>query len=115
MREAILARIETLRSRSSVRGFVWAIALNIASIFVAVLSFAHISASLSSSGVYDYAGLVLSEGFGVFGYAREFLMSLAESVPVLAVAGAFGAALFLGWSTLRVINSRPSSFTYHAI
>jgi hypothetical protein len=58
---------------------------------------------------------VLSEGFGVMAYGREFLMSLAESVPALAVAGAFGAALFLGWSTLRVITSRPSSLTCHAI
>jgi hypothetical protein len=95
-------------ARAQRRSLISSLALEVASVAVAVLSFSHIYSSFVASGTYSYLSLLISDGFGTLGYSRELMLSIAESASPLALAGGLGALLFLGWSTLRVIsiNSR---------
>lgn len=114
--ESLRASVQTRVARARRNAFLLRMALSItteiASVVAVVASFSYISQSLASSGLYDYARLVLSEGFGILGYSKEFGLTILESMPVFALVAVLAASLAFGWSTLRLVRQSRSVVSF---
>jgi len=104
LRSAVRARVERAQRRVFVSRLILSVAVEAVSIIAVVASFSYIAQSLEASGTFSYLRLIMSEGFGLIGYSKELLLSLVESLPVLALAALFAAVLSFGWSTLRLVR-----------
>jgi hypothetical protein len=110
VRNAIFRRVEVAQKRASLVSLAMSLAVEVVAVTTAFFSFSHIAESISSSGVSGYVSILLTDGVGTLAYSRELILSIVESMPVLACAGGIAALLFVGWSTLRVVTSPALRF-----
>ena len=100
LRETILGSIRS-EERRKARIY---LAASSATLFVSATGFiysvGYLSQAFQASEFYTYFSLVLSDPDIVLGYWRDIVLSLAESLPVLAVT----ALLFAVWSSLASVR-----------
>ncbi|MFA6158315.1 MAG: hypothetical protein WC763_01690 [Candidatus Paceibacterota bacterium] len=112
LRGSVLARVAREQKRSFAMRMAISLSVEIVSVAAVAGSLSYIAQSLTASGMYGYLGLIFSDGTGLLGYSKELVLSLVEATPVLAVAGIMAAALFFGWSTLRLVRQSRSVSLY---
>lgn len=98
LRDSVLARIDReMRYASSLR-----LALLVPFVFiasaVAVTSFQYLSRETAQSGFSEYLSILFSDGSSILLYWREFLISIAETTPILGMALFLGAVIALAGS-----------------
>ncbi len=106
----ILARIE-LKQRQEARTklALWG-GLSLASFISIIPASLYAINEFGRSGFYQYFSLLFSDGGLTLIYWKEFSLSLAESVPVLAVATILSALfVFLESTLLAIKNIRSAS------
>lgn len=83
----ILAKIENEQKRTAKIKAAFSGLLALASFIAAFPAAGYILQGLQSSGFYQFASLVFTDGGTIFSYYfKEFALSLAESVPVLELS-----------------------------
>lgn len=109
LRRNILARIE-LKQRQVARTklALWG-GLSLASFILIIPASLYVISEFSRSGFYQYFSLLFSDGGLALIYWKEFSLSLAESVPVLAVTVILLALLVFLESTLLAIKNIKSA------
>jgi hypothetical protein len=102
---AISARIHELERRSA------ALRLGLFSVVALLSGIALVPAvqyalgQLYTSGFYDYFSLLFSDSSFVLAYPREFVLSLAESLPSIAVLLLIPIVFALVWSLRRAVQT----------
>ena len=73
--------------KQSIRIKLWAFSLiSLTSFIVLIPVLKTMLSNFSQSGFYEYLSLVFSSGGLIISYWRDFLTSLAESLPVMSIA-----------------------------
>ncbi len=73
--------------KQSIRIKLWAFSLiSLTSFIVLIPVLKTMLSNFSQSGFYEYLSLVFSSGGLIISYWRDFLSSLAESLPVMSIA-----------------------------
>lgn len=106
----ILAQIE-LKQRQTARTklALWG-GLSLASFISIIPASLYTISEFSRSGFYQYFSLLFSDGGVALMYWKEFSLSLAESIPVLATAAILLALfVFLESTLLAIKNIRSAS------
>lgn len=88
--DSVLARIDREARRASRIRLAFFAPLVFVSSVAVIVSFQYLARETAQSGLSGYLSILFSDGGTAFSYWKEFLISLAEQVPVLSVA------LFLG-------------------
>ncbi|MES2203332.1 MAG: hypothetical protein V4474_03370 [Patescibacteria group bacterium] len=111
--ERVLARVAHARQRAARVQFslLAAVSCLLTLLFVPALQYA--AQELYASGFYEYISLAFSDGSLVLG-SREFVLSLVESLPSLAVLLVVAIAVPLGWSLWRAARAGKSAFLTYA-
>lgn len=74
------------REKRNTRIKLWVFSLaGIASLAGLIPAFKILSNDLAQSGFYEYSSLVFSDGISHLSYWKEFLFSLAESLPMVSI------------------------------
>lgn len=68
-------------------------------------------AEFYTSGFYEYASLIVSDRSAIAGSWREFIFSLIESLPSLALICIAVALVTLSWSLSRAVKNGRAAFT----
>lgn len=75
-----------LRNKRTAQLKLWAFAATgIASLIGLVPAFKILSNDLSQSGFYEYFSLIFSDSGSIISYWKEFILSLAESLPIASI------------------------------
>ena len=109
--EAVLARVALARRRAARIQFVLLATLSAALTVLATTAFEYAAAEASASGFSSYLSLLFSDSSMVL-TSRDFLLSLVESLPSLAVLLLVVLSGLLLWSLYRATQSARSAFTY---
>ena len=72
------------------------------SLFSLIPAFKALTLDFSQSGFYDYFSLLFSNGDSIVNFWKEFLLILAESLPVLSIA-LFLLLIFIFFLSLKYI------------
>ena len=108
--EAVLARITLARSRAA-RIKLAANGLGLLVSGLALIPAANYALhEFYASGFYDYLSLFFSDSSIVFSHWQEISLSLAESLPSLAVLLLIGFAAAFFWSLRGAIRNRGAAF-----
>lgn len=70
--------------------------------------------SLSQSGFYQYASLAFSDGGTIWNFGKEFVLVLAESLPVTSIIISLALIITTIWS-LKKMAERTSFTTIYEI
>ncbi|MDD5431031.1 MAG: hypothetical protein PHP03_02290 [Candidatus Pacebacteria bacterium] len=81
----ILARIQFERRRAARIRLVFFAGTALASIFGLIPALQYFIGELNSSGFHHYISLIFSDGGILISYWKEFILSLAESLPILGI------------------------------
>lgn len=104
----ILARIEAEKGAIAIRKkIIWMSALSAlsaASLPVMFFSWANFQAGASQSGLFQIASLMFTDFSAIASHYQDFAMSIAESLPVLALAGLLAGTLIFVESSLELIR-----------
>lgn len=81
--------------------------ISLITIIPASVSLVH---QLGQSGFGQYASLAVSDAGALTGYWKQFVVTLAESIPGVSLALVLGTILLLGWSSRNAIQqTKPLS------
>ena len=83
--------------------------VSVSSILIAIPIISQIIASFTQSGFYNYLSIVFSDSDVAVIYWREILMSLTDSIPVIAITGLLAVAIIFTWSTLKAASFAKKS------
>ena len=98
LNKAILARIDTEIARKA-QFNVWFFRLtSLASVFVSILTLENFIVEFYRSGLNQYLFLALSDFGTLLTYWNEFLLSVVEVFPAIALAIFLSTGLFAIWS-----------------
>ncbi len=97
----IVARItREQRHRAIIRLFFLGFAVLLS--FAALIpTFRYLSNDFYQSGSYQYLSLIFSDGGMLISYWKEFMLSIAESLPIISIA-AFLSILFIMLGSLKL-------------
>lgn len=101
--DKILARIESVRKRQTILRLTLGSILVAASGAAILVSLINIGQSLNTSGFYQYLSLVPSDSGLLLVSWKDFVLSLAEAVPVLSLT-IFLAAVWVFLQSVRLIT-----------
>lgn len=109
---SVMARIELARRRQAqIRAGLFAVfACASGTLLVPVLEYT--SGQLYASGFYEYLSLAFSDRTLVLTYWREFVLSLVESLPSLALVLLLPLAAALIFSLVKLFKNARSAFAY---
>lgn len=93
LRERVLARVRQGERHRALRYLSVSAAVAVCSLLAIVWSGRLVWAGFSASGSLVYFSLLFSDTGAILPLWREFTLSLAESLPVLALAGALVASM----------------------
>jgi hypothetical protein len=79
-------------------------------LFVPILQYA--AAEAYASGFYDYFSLVFSDRGFVLSHWHEFALSLAESLPSLAILLVIAISAALAWSLRKTVYNARLAFSF---
>ncbi len=106
----ILAKIELHKKRvARVKFFVFQ-AAGLLSLAIAAVSFKFALDDFYRSGFYNYISLIFSDGGIVITYWKDFIMLLAESVPLLWFTAFLAAIFALLESIKNIIKNKKVIF-----
>lgn len=103
---ASIGREEYRRARAYLFG---SAGVGLFSIFGIVFSAQYLLGEFYQSSFYAYLSLLLSDPRLVLAYRREFILSLAESLPLFGVI-VIGATLFSFLSSLKILSENLPAF-----
>ena len=107
----ILARIEAEKGAIAVRKrIIWMSALSVASLPVMFFSWTNFQVGASQSGLFQIASLMFTDFSAIASHYQDFAMSIAESLPVLALAGLLAGALVFVESSLELIRDARTAY-----
>jgi len=109
--EAVLERVEQARRRAARIQLVLLATLSCALTVLCVTALQYAFAEASTSGFTAYVSLIFSDSTLVL-TSRDFLLSLLESLPSLAVLLVVVLVGALAWSLIRTLRSARSAFAY---
>lgn len=102
----ILARIESERELMSARRKIfWLSSFSIASLPMIIFSWINFQAGASESGLFQLASLAFTDFSAIASHYQDFAMSIAESLPILSIAGLFAGALIFVESSLTLARN----------
>ncbi len=93
--DTVLVRIEGERRRSARRRLVLSACLGLASLSALFPAVSYLVRDLAGSVFGRYLALLVSDGSYLVSFWSEYLMSLAESLPLTSLAGVLAAVLTL--------------------
>lgn len=109
--DRILARIESEKSLAVMRRKIFMLsAFLLASFPVIAYSWISLQDGISKTGLLRLISLVFTDFSVVASHYQDFIMSIAESLPILAIAGLLGGALLFVESSLAL--ARDIRITY---
>lgn len=101
LESAILNRIAAKEQHAAQFRFATFGSIALGSLVGSVPAFMYLLQSFSQSGMYHYSSLLISDSDGISQYWQEFLLSIIESLPVLAVVIFLSAVGIFLWSLVR--------------
>lgn len=101
LRDSVLARIDIEARHASLVGIAMFTPLVFISAFSVIVSFQYLAGEAAQSGLSNYLSIIFSDWSTLISYWKEFLISLAEQVPV------FETIIFLG-TVLALLGSLKS-------
>lgn len=107
----ILLRVETARMRAARMRLALFGALSFASLAALFPALQYAAQGFYQSGSYEYLSLVFSDGTALLPYWKEFLLTLAESLPVFEIAVVLGVVYVLLESIKLAV--RNTSIAFH--
>lgn len=75
--------------------------IGLISLIVCIISVRDLVTKISTSGLYEYASLAFSDIGSISMYWKEFMLSLADSLPVTSIVFSLGTILVLFVSVQR--------------
>lgn len=107
---AILARIERVQKRSARLWFAGMSVIAASSFAVLVPAFRYTAEEGYRSGSYHYLSLLFSDSSAAFLYWREFMLVIAESLPLVETS-VFLGMLFVSLASFRLAaKNMPAAF-----
>ncbi len=106
---AVLHRIEDARAHRARVRLAGLVVLAFASLAALIPAFQYAVQEFARTGALQYLSLVFSDGSLMITYWKEFIMTLAESIPVLGLifilsaGGTFLVSVFLAIKNMRII------------
>ena len=89
------------RNKRVARFKLWAFSsVSLASLIGFIPAWHLISNDLAQSGIYEYLSLAFSNGSSFFAYWKEFVLSIAESLPTISIALSL-SLIFIFFLSLR--------------
>jgi len=82
----ILARVDMLRVRRARLQFAFATTVGISAFAGAIPALQFVTTELTQSGFFSYSALLFSDAGAIFSFWQEFLLTLIEALPVLAIS-----------------------------
>ncbi|MEI6280641.1 MAG: hypothetical protein WCP17_01420 [bacterium] len=74
------------RERNKVKYKLWGFAsVGLTSLIGLIPAIKILSNDLAQSGFYDYSSLIFSDGISMLSYWKEYILSLAESLPIVSI------------------------------
>ena len=89
------------RNKRVARFKLWAFSsVSLASLIGFIPAWHLLSNDLAQSGIYEYLSLAFSNGSSFFAYWKEFVLSIAESLPTISIALSL-SLIFIFFLSLR--------------
>ena len=98
LRNSIMYRIEREEMKKAMYKIVFSSAVSILSAFFAIFSAINIIKDASQSGLSEYLSLMISDGYVVVSYWQTYIMSVAESLPIVPITIIIASVCFFIWS-----------------
>lgn len=106
----IVAKIKLEKRKALVRQLVWSSLLSLTSLSAVVLLLINLAQTIASSGSYQYLILLFSDSSVVVNYWQELILSISESMPVLALASFLMCSLLFCWSAVKMTKGARNVF-----
>ena len=75
--------------------------VSLASFLLSIPIISQIITSFTQSGIYNYISIIFSDSDVAITYWKEISLSLAESLPILAITSLLAVLAIFTWSTLK--------------
>jgi len=106
----ILLRVEKDRVRGAqIRLALFGVA-SFASFAALFPAFQYAGQAFYQSGSYEYLSLIFSEGTALLPYWKEFLFTIAESLPIIEIATVLVVVFILLESVKMAVRNTPKAF-----
>lgn len=113
--EGIMLKVEREQKRALRRHFVVRTFLAVASFIALVPAFLYVEKAFAASGFYDFVSLALTDNVAFTAYWKDFVLSVAESLPLIGITACLSAFAVLVWSSVEAFQDGRIFFQHRNV
>lgn len=105
LKSSIINKIKIEETKRTIYKMVFSSVASLASVSVAIIFIINIINDASQSGLTNYLSLLLSDGASILSYWQSYVLSVAESLPIIPITIVVASILIFVWSISSVIDT----------
>jgi hypothetical protein len=109
LESSILSKIKIEETKRTVYKIVFSFGAFIISISTGIIFAINIIKDASQSGLSDYLSLIFSDGSAIISFWQSYMMSIAESLPIIPIAILVASIWIFVWSLNTILVTFKNS------